>query len=76
MNQNPWGDEGQRHAYSEATKLAAYGKEYFHLVALLSPNYAMRLRCFVADLPEEVRNKTIYGRTIALSTPTAKRRKG
>ena len=71
MHQNPWGDDGQRHIYSEAIKLASAGDEYSHLIALMTPEHALRMRCFVAELPDAVRNKTIYGkatsRTIAPS---------
>ena len=55
-------DQLQSHTYTEATKLAAQGEEFSHLVKLLNPEYALRLRIFLQDLPDTIREKTIYGR--------------
>jgi len=49
-------------AYKDATKLAAAGEEFSHLVSLMEPEYALRLKIFVQDLPESVATKTIYGK--------------
>jgi hypothetical protein len=50
------------HAFQQAMQLAANGEEYSHLISLMMPDQAMRLRVFVQDLPQEVAEKTIYGR--------------
>jgi hypothetical protein len=76
MNQRPSYDELQIHTYREATKLATYGKEFSHLVKILNPEYALRLKIFVQNLPSEVSSKTIYGRAVTNNTPlTAKQKK-
>ena len=54
-------DDLQRHTYSEATKLAASGEEFSHLVKIMSPESALRLKIFVQQLPESIQVKTIYG---------------
>jgi len=63
-------DQLQSHTFTEATKLASQGEEFSHLITLMSPDYAMRLKIFVRDLPDAIREKTIYGR--AVSKPQAK----
>jgi hypothetical protein len=57
--------ERELHTFNEARKLAAEGEEFSHLIAMLGPDTAMRLRIFVQDLPESIRIKTIYGRANA-----------
>jgi hypothetical protein len=68
-------DQLQSHTYTEATKLAAQGEEFSHLITLLSPEYSLRLKIFVRDLPDSIREKTIYGRSVAKtqSKPSKKR---
>ena len=76
MNQYPEYDELQIHTYREATKLATYGQEFSHLIQLLNPEYALRLKIFVQNLPREVSSKTIYGRSVNANAPlTAKEKK-
>ena len=58
-------DQLQSHTFTEATKLAAAGEEFSHLITLLNPEYALRLKIFVQSLPESVQVKTIYGRAHA-----------
>lgn len=58
-------DQRQSHAFTEATKLAAAGEEFSHLITLLTPEYALRLKIFVQSLPESIQEKTIYGRAHA-----------
>lgn len=58
-------DQLQTHTYVEATKLAAAGDEFSHLIKLMTPEYALRLKIFVNNLPESVQEKTIYGRAHA-----------
>jgi glycine cleavage system regulatory protein len=58
-------DDLQRHTYTEAIKLASAGEEFSHLVKLMSPENALRLKIFVQLLPEEIQVKTIYGRAHA-----------
>jgi hypothetical protein len=62
-------------AYKDATKLAASGEEYSHLVALMEPEYALRLKLFVQDLPESVALKTIYGKCHWKEQSEAKQKK-
>jgi hypothetical protein len=58
-------DQLQIHTYMEATKLAAHGKEFSHLVRLLDPDKAMRLKLFVLGLPQDIQHKTIYGKSVS-----------
>jgi hypothetical protein len=76
MNQRPSYDELQIHAYREATKLATYGEEFSHLIQILNPEYSLRLKIFVQNLPREIAHKTIYGRAVTANIPlTAKQKK-
>ena len=65
-------DQLQVHTYLEATKLAAAGEEFSHLFKLMNPDYALRLKIFVQQLPESIARKTIYGR--AYCNPTSKKK--
>jgi hypothetical protein len=67
-------DQLQTHTYVEATKLAAAGEEFSHLIKLMNPDYALRLKIFVQQLPEAIRLKTIYGRAVSRELPTTKRK--
>ena len=58
-------DELQKHTFVEALKLASAGEEFSHLVKIMSPESALRLKIFVQLLPEEIQSKTIYGRAHA-----------
>jgi hypothetical protein len=49
-------------AYKDATLLASNGEEFSHLISLMEPEYALRLKIFVQDLPESIALKTIYGK--------------
>ena len=66
-------DQLQNHTYTEATRLAASSEEFSHLISLLNPNYALRVKIFVLGLPDEIRMKTIYGRAISKTTSTNKK---
>ena len=57
------------HAFSEATKLASERTEYAHLVKLMNPEHALRLKCFVQDLPDDIANATDYGRAVKKLIP-------
>jgi hypothetical protein len=72
MHQN---DQLQTHSYVEATKLAAAGEEFSHLIKLMNPEYALRLRIYVQQLPENIRMKTIYGRAVSRDLPKTTKRK-
>jgi len=79
MNQYPEYDELQIHTFKQSTLLASQGEEYSHLVKLLNPEYALRLKIFVQDLPENIANKTIYGRAAISKLPDSalnKRKRG
>jgi hypothetical protein len=68
-------DQLQVHTYTEAKKMALDGEEFSHLVKLLNPEYAMRLRIFVKNLPESIQEKTIYGRAHGKPATTEKKTK-
>ena len=68
-------DALQLHTLSEAKKLASDGKEFAHLIKLLAPEFALRLKIFVQNLPQETANKTIYGRAHTAKLPETKKRK-
>jgi hypothetical protein len=57
-------DQNQRFVFIEATKLASAGEEFSHLVKLLDPEYALRLRIYVQQMPLDIARKTIYGRSV------------
>ena len=78
-NQYSQYDELQIHTYKEATKLAIYGEEFSHLIQLLNPEYSLRLKIFVQNLPRDIANKTIYGRSVTNKLPETsdnKRKRG
>jgi len=52
----------QEKIYLEAITLAYQGKEYSHLIADLDPHMTLMLKHYVLSLPEELAQKTIYGR--------------
>ena len=56
--------EREMFAFTEALKLAAAGEEFAHLISLMGPEYATRLRIAVQQLPDAVRVKTIYGAAV------------
>lgn len=62
-------DSLQYHSYQEAIKLASNGEEFSHLIKFLDPEYSLRLKIFVQQLPDNIREKTIYGMAVA-KTPT------
>ena len=78
-NQYSQYDELQIHTYKEATKLAIYGEEFSHLIQLLNPEYSLRLKIFVQNLPRDIANKTIYGKSVTNKLPETsenKRKRG
>jgi len=54
----------QKRLYKEASQLASQGAEFSDIVGLLCPEYALRLKIFVQQLPDELANLTIYGRSV------------
>lgn len=56
-------DQNQLFYLTETKKLASQGKEYSHLVKLLSPEYYKRIVLHIQDLPKDIANKTIFGTT-------------
>lgn len=73
-NQNDYA-ERERFAFTEAMRLASAGEEFSHLISLMGPDYAMRLRIAVQQMPDEIRAKTCYGRSVGpLSAPTKRKR--
>ena len=65
-------EQNQKFFYLEACKLASQGEEFAHLNKMLTPEYALRLRIFVQQLPAEIASKTIYGR--AHCKPSSKKK--
>jgi len=74
-NQHDKYDDLQNHTFTEATRLAVKGEEFSHLIKLLSPNNALRLKIFVQQLPPEITSKTIYGRVVARDAAPVKSKK-
>lgn len=66
-------DQLQSHTFREATSLAARGEEFSHLVKLLDPNNALRLKIYVQGLPDYIREKTIYGKSVSKNISTNKK---
>jgi len=52
----------QEAAFIEAKRLASLGEEFSFLINKIDPDQAIRLKRYVLSLPEEIINKTIYGR--------------
>jgi hypothetical protein len=63
------------HSFQEASKLAANGEEFSHLVKLMEPDHAIRLKSFVQSLPQSVAEKTIYGKVHWNDQSTAKKKR-
>jgi hypothetical protein len=63
------------HSFQEASKLAAQGEEFSHLVKLMEPEYALRLKIFVQSLPQQIAEKTIYGKVHWNDQSTAKKKR-
>jgi len=68
-------DALQLHTLIEAKKLASDGQEFAHLIKLLAPEFALRLKIHVQNLPQDIANKTIYGRAHTAKLPDTKKRK-
>jgi hypothetical protein len=64
----------QKHLYKEASQLASQGAEFSDIVALLNPEYSLRLKIFVQQLPDELANLTIYGRSVKQQIAKPKRK--
>jgi hypothetical protein len=56
--------KNQQKLYSKATQLASQGAEFSDIVGLLNAEYALRLKIFVQQLPDELANLTIYGKAV------------
>jgi len=68
-------DDLQLHTLSQAKQLASNGEEFAHLIKLLAPEFALRLKIHVQNLPQEIANMTIYGRAHTAKLPETKKRK-
>lgn len=68
-------DTNQKFIFNEALNLAVNGEEFSHLCKILNPEFALRLRIYVQQLPEEIRMKTIYGRAVSKGSPAPKGKK-
>ena len=66
--------KNQQKLYSKATQLASQGAEFSDIVGLLNAEYALRLKIFVQQLPDEIANKTIYGRAVKQQIVKAKKK--
>ena len=64
----------QKRLYKEASQLASQGAEFSDIVGLLNAEYALRLKIFVQQLPDELANLTIYGRAVKQQIVKAKRK--
>jgi hypothetical protein len=70
-------NELQSHTFKEALKLANAGEEFSHLIQILSPEFAFRLKLIISNLNPTILSKTIYGRAIlrSLNKPTKSNKK-
>jgi hypothetical protein len=59
----------QQDIFKKATQLAANGEDFSILIGLLEPEYAMRLKIFVQDMPANLQEATVYGRANRLRKP-------
>lgn len=62
-------------AYTNAKNLANSGEEYSHLIKLMIPEHALRLKIFIQSLPDEIANQTIYGRFVKKDMPPTSKQK-
>lgn len=63
----------QQLLFKQASQLAANGEECGHLVGLLDPDYTLRLRAFVRELPESIRDQSIFGKANSPIIPKKKK---
>jgi len=68
-------DSNQLYTLAEAKRLAHEGSEFSHLVSLLNPDFALRLKIFVQSLPREIADRTIYGKAHWKEQSEAKQKK-
>jgi hypothetical protein len=68
-------DQNQLYTLAEAKRLAHEGSEFSHLVSLLNPDFALRLKIFVQSLPKDIAERTIYGKAHWKEQSEAKQRK-
>jgi len=68
-------DDAQAFTFTEASKLAVAGEEFSHMVKLMNPDTALRLKIFVQQLPDDIREKTIYGKAVGSLRPKSAKRK-
>jgi hypothetical protein len=64
----------QKQLYKEASQLASQGAEFSDIVGLLNPEYSLRLKIFVQQLPDKLANLTIYGRSVKQQIVKPKRK--
>jgi len=54
----------EKELFAKCTRLAATGLDFSHHIRSLTPEYTLRLKHFVLNLPEEIAKQTIYGRAV------------
>jgi len=68
-------EQNQKFIFTEACKLASAGEEFSHLLKIMSPDFAMRLKAFVQGLPLDIASKTIYGKVATAGMQEKKKKK-
>ena len=68
-------DQNQLYTLAEAKRLAHEGSEFSHLVSLLNPDFALRLKIFVQSLPKDIAERSIYGKAHWKEQSESKQRK-
>jgi hypothetical protein len=62
----------QQELFSKAKELASAGEDFSIIVGKLEPEYQLRLKWYVRNLPDSIQEATIYGRAHSLSPPKQK----
>jgi hypothetical protein len=68
-------EQNQKFIFTEACKLASGGEEFSHLLKIMTPEFALRLKIYVQGLPLETARKTIYGSVVTAGMQEKKKRK-
>jgi hypothetical protein len=68
-------EQNQTFIFTEACKLASAGEEFSHLLKIMTPDFALRLKIYVQGLPLEIARKTIYGAVATAGMQEKKKKK-
>jgi len=62
-------------AYEDAVKLANEGKDYDHLTPLLLPEYFGMLTSHIQNMPDDLANRTLFGKSVKRAMPVTKNKR-